>query len=305
MLFFLVRRVFWSAVVVVVVAAISFAGIRILRPELNFGIPLHQGLWDYMVGVFLHFDFGESWAPNAGNVQVADELRQAYLADFSLVAGGLAAGVVMGLTGGAICAMHPRTGVARILEWLAAISLCAPVYVVALGTLLLFAPGFGVIQLPLFFEPHAYQHFHDDLWAWLRSLVVPWLILGAPLAGIVLRMTRGSMTEVLGDDYIRTAHAKGLAHSTVIRRHAVPAAAAPVASAAGVSIPLLVTNVVLIERVFSIPGVFRFTTDAVDDGDFPVLQMMAIFGAVLVVIASMAIDAVLAWLDPRVRAGGT
>ena len=191
-----------------------------------------------------------------GNREVEDLIRQGLPADLSLLAGGLAVGLLAGIAGGAYCAARPGTFPARALETAAALFMCAPVYVVALMLLLLFGAGLGMVISSGPAIPTSYTTFRDSPLGWAGSLLVPWLVLGLPLAGVCLRMMRASMNEVLDEDYLRTARAKGLRMRTVVRRHAVPSAVAPVFSLTGVTMPIVVTNLVLIEQVFSVPGVF-------------------------------------------------
>jgi ABC-type dipeptide/oligopeptide/nickel transport system permease component len=127
-------------------------------------------------------------------------------------------------------------------------------------------------------------------------------VLGLPLFGVVLRMMRASMTEVLDEDYLRTASAKGLRPLSVIRRHAVPSAVAPVFSLMIVTMPVVVTNLVLIEQVYSIPGVFTGMRRGIATGDFDLLFGLTAVAAAFVAIAGLAAELALAWLDPRMRA---
>ncbi len=133
---------------------------------------------------------------------------------------------------------------------------------------------------------------------------MPWLVLGLPLAGVCLRMMRSAMHEVLDEDYLRTARAKGVRPNRVIRRHAVPSAVAPVFALTGVTMPIVITNLVLIEQVFSVPGVFTGMRRGIAAGDFDLLFGLTAVAAGLVAVSSLATDVVLAWLDPRVRAQG-
>jgi peptide/nickel transport system permease protein len=136
---------------------------------------------------------------------------------------------------------------------------------------------------------------------WAGALLVPWLVLGLPLAGVSLRMMRATMTEVLDEDYLRTAMAKGLRPSTVVRRHAVPSAVAPVFTLTTVTMPVVVTNLVLIEQVFSIPGVFTGMKRGIAIGDFDLLFALTAVAAGFVAVASLLADFALHWLDPRLR----
>jgi ABC-type dipeptide/oligopeptide/nickel transport system permease component len=127
---------------------------------------------------------------------------------------------------------------------------------------------------------------------------------------MVLRLTLATAIETLDEDYIRTAYAKGLAGRAVIRHHAAPASYVTTASFVGVSIPLIVTNMVLVERVFSFPGFFGFTwralgnfaPEGVHTRDYPMIQALTLWAAVLIVVSSLILDTVLHRLDPRIRA---
>jgi len=130
---------------------------------------------------------------------------------------------------------------------------------------------------------------------------VPWIVLGLPLAALCLRMMRAEMLEALKTDCLRTALAKGLRRRTALRRHAMPLAAAPAVTLAGASIPLVVTNLVLVERVFEVPGVLGHMQGALATADFPVLFGLTFVVAALVALATLFVDLVLAWLDPRTR----
>jgi peptide/nickel transport system permease protein len=207
------------------------------------------------------------------------------------------------------CASRPRSRGARLLEAAAMLGLCAPVYVVGLGLLMLFTPTFGLLHVPWLFDPNSYASPLDRPLDWLRSLAVPWLVAAVPLAAGCLRLTMATTIDALDEDYVRTGIAKGLSHRQVVRRHAAPAAYPTVASLVGTSIPAVVTNVVLIEWVFAVPGFFRHTKRAIGQAvppavDIPTLQALALWAAVLIVGTSLVTDVALAWLDPRIRASG-
>jgi peptide/nickel transport system permease protein len=133
-------------------------------------------------------------------------------------------------------------------------------------------------------------------------LWLPWIVLGLPLAAITMRMLRATLTETLEEDFVRTARGKGLSPRRVMRKHAIPAASAPVISLVGVTMGTLIVNAILLEYTFSIPGMFSLMTRAMGQGDFPTIEGVAIGGALLVVTANLLADIVHAWLDPRVRA---
>jgi peptide/nickel transport system permease protein len=296
---FLLLRLLSVAAVVIMVTAITWVVIHLLRPEPFAGDPrsLPVQLADYLRDAFLHFDLGNSW--QGSQPPVAGMLRQGLPADLWLLGGGMAFGLLTGLAAGTYVGARPRTALARAIETVAMVFLCAPVYVVGLSLLLLF--GIGIAIGPFGFIPLKYVPFGEDPLRWLGSLIVPWIVLGLPLAGVCTRMMNSSMREVLHEEFIRTALAKGISEPSMLRHHAAPAAAAPVFTLAGVTVPVMVTNMVLVELTFSIPGVFENVRASMQNADFPVVQGTVIAAAFLVALASLVVDVAHAWLDPRIR----
>jgi peptide/nickel transport system permease protein len=201
-----------------------------------------------------------------------------------------------------VCARRPGTFVARVLEGLAALFLCAPVYFVGFLVIMAFAPSVGApIPIPLV-TVNTYQGVSEDPVQWLHALLVPWLVAGLPLAALCLRMVRGTLPEVLSEDYVRTATAKGLTPRRITVLHTLPVALPATLTLIGTYIPIMLANVILVEAVFGIPGVYRLIPGAVDGRNFPVLMAIVIVGSVLVVVANAIADVLQAALDPRVRA---
>jgi peptide/nickel transport system permease protein len=188
--------------------------------------------------------------------------------------------------------------------------LCAPPYVVALGLLLLFS-SWGTLPVPFFFDVHVYAPPLEDPWTFLRSMLVPWFVVGAPLAAQFLRLTLAITLDAMGEEWVRTARAKGLAHDRIVRRHAGPSARLAVASLFGACAPLLVTNMVLVESVWSVPGFFTKMRRALGQGvggeqsiSIPTLQALSLWAAMLIVVLGLLADLAILRLDPRIRSGG-
>jgi peptide/nickel transport system permease protein len=297
---FVARRVAAAFLIAVLVAAITFVMLHVLRPESFFdprALPVQLG--DYLWSAFTQFDLGNSRQPPFR--PVSDLILERVGADLSLFIGAAAFGILAGMAGGVLCARYPRSLRAYALQGLATFLICAPVYWVALLVILAFGKGIGVVVgLPIV-DTGVYTPLRENPVAWFGYLLVPWMVTGAPLAAICLRLTASGMREIDDADYIRTAYGKGLSGNRVAFRHALPASAAPTIAFAGSYAPLLVSNALLVEQVFNIPGVFRYTTGAINNGDFELLQGMIIIGAVLVVIGNLVADLALARLDPRVR----
>lgn len=309
----LLGRLAATPIVVLIAAAVIYAIPRAAQPATYGDESLVAGVLHDLDRVFLHFDLGRAcgWP---GCPEIRDMWARGAIMDVWLLAGALAIGVGIGVLGGLWCAARPRSLVARALESVAMLAFCTPVYILGLGVLLLFNPLFGLLPLPGFFdaEPRWASPFTDP-WTWLRTLLVPWLVLGAPLGAMCLRLTLATTIEELDEDYVRTAVAKGLPHRRVVSRHAGRASRVTTASFASVAVPLLITNVVLVERVMSVPGFFRYTWKAsghpswiLDDRlppDLPMVSAIMLWGAVLIVIVSLLLEFVIVRLDPRVGPG--
>jgi peptide/nickel transport system permease protein len=300
-----VRRVAVRILSAVAVVLISTSVVWLLehwlRPEAFQGDgALLPALGRYLRAAFLHFDLGISRGLRR---PVADVIRDGLPADVQLLIGGTAVGLAAGIAGGTFCAARPNSLGAHVLHVVAMIGVCAPVYAVGLLILLLFGDEIGrLVDLGI---PLKYTPFGASAGRWLWSMVVPWLVVGFPLAGAALRVMRAQTVEIRGEDYLRTARAKGLGERDVFLHHALRPAVAPVLSMAGATANLTLLNMVLAERAFSIPGVFQHLTAAMDNGDFPILFALTIVGAVIVVGANLVADLALMAIDPRVRRSAT
>jgi peptide/nickel transport system permease protein len=290
-------RIIGAAAVVVLCTAAVWLMLHWLRPESFRGegatLP---ALWRYLRGAFLHFDLGDSRALHR---PVADIVREGVPADLQLLIGGLIVGLAVGIAGGLYCAARPDSIGAHMLHVVAMFGVCAPVYVVGLMTLLLFGSNIGrAADLGI---PLSYTSFGQSPGRWLTSMLVPWLVVGFPIAGAVLRVMRASAVEVRGEEYLRTARAKGISERDVFRHHVLRPSVAPVISMVGATANVVLLNLVLVERAFSIPGVFTHLSGAMDNGDWPILFALTIIGAVIVCLCNLLADLALMAVDPRVR----
>jgi peptide/nickel transport system permease protein len=291
---FLIRRLCFAALALVAVAVIDYA--------------MFGNLWHQLDRAFLHFDFGDACS-QPGCPPVKEMWARGAAADVYLLVGSLVLGVCAGFAGAVFCATHPRSLLTRAVETLGLIFYSMPAYLFGFGVLLLFEPSFGAFPLPVFFHPLDYEAPLADPWRFVEAMVVPWIVLAVPFAAVVMRLVQAAMLDEIGTDYVRTAQAKGLTRRRVIRRHAGRPASVSVASLIGVWVPSFVTNMVLIEFVFFVPGFFAQTKRALGQlpelppgFDIPLLQGLALWAAVLIVVVSALADVVLVMLDPRVRA---
>jgi peptide/nickel transport system permease protein len=288
------------ALVVVSATATAWLLVHLLRPRLfaDEEGALPARLAHFLDRAFLHFDFGSS--TTGSRRPVATLIREGLPADVSLLAGGLAVGLALGAGGALLCARRPRGPRSRLIQGLAMAGMCAPVYVVGLMSLLFLGADIGLLPLGVGI-PLRYVPFAESPLRWLGSLIVPWIVLALPLAGMLLRVMVGQMAEIGGEEYVRAARAKGLSERTVLRRHVAPPALGPTVMLASASTPLMLTNAVLVEQVFSIPGVFADLTRSIGQANYPLIFGMTAVGALLIATTTLVFDLFLYWLDPRVR----
>jgi ABC-type dipeptide/oligopeptide/nickel transport system permease component len=309
---FLLRRFLTGSAVVLVTALFAYGGFRYLRNDMAeyAGVPWLDGTWEELKRFFVHRDFGQA-CMYAGCPDIRDLFNRGWQADLWMLAGAVGFGSAAGVAGGLWCAAHPRALRSRVLEAVAMVLLCAPPFVLGFGLLLLFEPTFGRVHMPLFFDVHVYQQPYENPWDWFRALLVPWSVAGAPIAAVCLRLTLSAAIEHAEEDYMRTAIAKGLPFSAVMRRHARPIAEPSVFAFVGTSSALIVTNVLITEAVFSVPGFLVHTRRAFgkvpgypEFVDHHMLQALAVWGAVLIVGLAIISDFLVMSRDPRVRARG-
>ena len=315
---YLARRLLWVVALLLMVSALTFLIFYLLpsadpaqlragrqpNPELvedirhNLGLdePWYVQYARYTRALVTRFDLGTSYQ---NNIPVRDEIFHRLPATASLVAGAALLWLAAGIAVGVISAVRRRTAIDRASMGAALVAISAPPYWLGLLALYLFASDIG--RIPIFAGAGSYVPLREDPGQWLGSLVLPWIVLAAAFAAFYARLVRASMLEVMGEDYIRTARAKGLSERRVILRHGLRSAVTPVVSAAGLDIGLLLSGAILVETVFNVPGIGRLAFEAIRSGDLPMVQGTVLFGALFIVIANLLVDAAYAFLDPRVR----
>jgi peptide/nickel transport system permease protein len=313
-----VRRLVLAALTLVGVAFVTYGMLRVLRPDRFPGSSVLGGTLDDVERGFVHFDWGVAcgWP---GCPPVRTMFASGFAVDLWLIGGALVIGVTAGLGGAMWCARRPRSRRARAAEAVASALYCTPVYVIGMSALLLFNPIFGIVGIPAFFDAKAvWAEPWEDPWVFLNTLAVPWLVLAAPLAAMCLRLALAVLREEVDADHVRTAYAKGVSPRRVMSRHVAPAAYAETASFVGVSIPLIVINLILVEKVFGVPGFFTNMYQAIGHAeghaanrraagppiDYAMVQAISMWAALLIVLLGIAVDVVLVRLDPRIRESG-
>lgn len=183
----------------------------------------------------------------------------------------------------------------RALMSFSVLGFSIPVFVVGYLLIWLFALHLG--WLPV----QGYSRISEGLWPWLQHLIMPALTLSIIYIALIARVTRAAVAEALGDDYIRTARAKGISERQVLIRHALANSAIPIVTVIGNGIALLIGGVVVTETVFAIPGLGSLTVDAVLSRDFPIIQGITLVFSMVYVLVNLCIDLSYLFLDPRIR----
>ncbi len=240
------------------------------------------------------------WGPTT----VGAMMRSRVPVDLQLILGGMLLGTFLGIGAGRWIAACPRTWITRGLRVAIAFLLSCPPYLLALAVLILFSWNTGNYRLPFVSGQGDYRPFGDDPLAFIKAMWVPWVCCALPLAALVARIGEASMNEALGEDFIRTARAKGVAERQVLNRHALRISLPPIAAMTGVNVSTMLIQAAAIEYGFGLPGMFLTIRGAIIGQDIAVLEALVLEGVILVVVANFLVDAFQDRLDPRLRAGG-
>ena len=315
---YIIRRVLWGILLLILVTALMFVLFRILptgdparlragrnaspkviaaiRHDLGLDKSLPAQFWIYMKDVFLHFNLGYSYYSNA---PVRGLIAERLGATLSLMLGGAAIWLAVGLPVGVLSALRRGSRLDRVSMGTALVFVSAPEYWLGLIALYLFAADIG--QVKIFPGAGSYVGLTSDPWKWFTSLLLPWLVLAAGSAAVYARLMRGSLTETMGEDYIRTARAKGLSERRVVLRHGVRSAINPILTILALDIATLLGGAILVEVVFDIHGIGLLAYTAIRHSDLLVVQGTVLLGALFIVVANIVVDIAYAYLDPRVR----
>jgi peptide/nickel transport system permease protein len=316
---FVIRRLLWSALLLLIISFITYVVFVVLpssdpallragrnpTPELVASIRETLGLdkpWYvqyaiYVKNLVLHFDFGYSYQ---NNVAVKDTLFDRLPATVSLAVGGAVIWLLIGVAVGIASAVKRGTMLDRLTMGGALIAISAPAYWLGLVAIYLFSKDLGKV-LPVFAGAGQYTPITQDPLAWASALVLPWIVLATSFSAVYARFLRSNLLDVMGEDYIRTAKAKGLPERRVVLKHGVRSAVTPVVTMFGLDLGILLGGAILIEAVFNIPGIGRLAFDAIQKSDLPMVQGTVLIGALAIVTMNLIVDVVYAFLDPRVR----
>jgi peptide/nickel transport system permease protein len=329
MLAYIVRRLLWMIVLLLVISFLTFlifaklpsadpvalrAG-RNATPELRASIKHTFGLdkpfleqYRIYLAKLVPFDLHQGFKPPdfgysyQNNVSVKAQILDRLPATAGLALGGMVVWLLVGIPIGIISAIRRGRIEDRLAMGAALVAISAPVYWLGLVSLYLFSKDIG--QIPIFDGAGSYPNtgslFNDPIHV-APSLLLPWLVLATAFAAIYARFLRGNLLEVMAEDYIRTARAKGLPERTVIFRHGVRSAITPIVTILGLDLGILLGGAILTESVFNIPGIGRLAFDSIQKADLPTVEGIVIIGAFFIIALNLVVDIVYAFLDPRVR----
>lgn len=252
--------------------------------------PMQYVRW---VGHVLSGDLGKSFRSGRSLTEEL-ALRLPVTSELTVLAAGLA--LVPALLVGILAAVRRNSGADYVATVSTLVGISVPNFLLA--TLLVLVFSLWLRWLP----PIGYVELNRDPLGNLKTMLLPALSLGLPFAAIMMRITRSSILEVLDQDHVRVARAKGLPSSSVLKRHVLRNAAIPVITVAGIQIARLLGGAVIVETIFGLPGVGRFVFEAIGTRDYPVVQGVTLVVALAFVLVSLVVDVLYAVVDPRLRA---
>lgn len=260
------------------------------KPLFDWKPPFGQyGEW---VGGLLRGDFGKSYYYRT---EVRDDLAQRLPVTLELMILAMIVMVLIAIPAGVIAGVRPNSPVDLVMRTTAVFGLSIPGF--WLGTLFILVPAIWFNWM----APTGHISFFSDPVGNLQQFALPALALGIPGAAGIMRLTRSSVLEVLRQDYVRTAWSKGLREQTIILRHVLKNGLIPVTTVIGLQMGALIGGALIIERVFSLPGVGTFTYQSILTRDYLGVQGVVVLAAVTYVVINLAIDISYAWMDPRIR----
>ena len=269
----------------------SPADVERIRQSLGLDQPFLVQFWDWLRRI-LSGDLGTSIFTN---LPVSDMIVQRLEPTLSLMVLTLTFAVVVAVPLGVVAAWKAGSLLDRAIMTFAVLGFSLPVFVV--GYLLAYTFALELDWLPV----QGYTPIAEGLWPWLENLILPSLALGFVYIALIARITRATMLEVLAQDYVRTAKAKGLGQNGVLFVHALKNAAVPIVTVIGIGIALLIGGAVVTESVFAIPGLGRLTVDAILRRDYPVIQGVVLLFSFVYVLVNLLIDVIYTLVDPRIR----
>lgn len=278
-------------------AAGNPAALHQIRVQLGLDKPVLTQYWDYLQRV-AHFNFGKS---NINELSVTKLVKAAVPVDISLAIGGAILWTVLGVGVGIVAARHPRGLLDRLATFFVLTGVSVPTFVLGLLLLFFFYFLLTIHGVRIFPKPGSYTGITHNPLTWAHDLILPWVTLALITAATYARLTRSALLETLGEDFVRTARAKGLTERRVVYRHALRSALIPLTTQLGIDFATVLGGAIITETVFGLPGLGLTVVQAIGRQDLPVVEGVVTLAAVFIVFANIAVDALYAALDPRVR----
>jgi peptide/nickel transport system permease protein len=314
---FLVRRILLGLVVLWVIATLVFvmffvapsnvarliAGrqatpetVALVKHRLGLDRPVYEQYGTYLWNL-LHGDVGYSFY---NSTSVRSLIWERVPVTLSLAVGAAVLWLVMGVASGVLAATRPRSLADRVVTVTALVFYSMPAFL--LGLIFLYFLFFRLHLAGIdFFPGSGYVPFTESPLQWAQHLLLPWFTIALVTAALYSRLTRGSMLDVLGEDYIRTARAKGLRERRVVYRHGLRSAITPVITQFGIDLGTLLGGVIIVENIFGLPGLGYLAVQSVTSQDLPVIIGTVVLASAFIVAANIVVDVCYAALDPRVR----
>lgn len=312
MLSYLLRRILAAVPVMGAVAVMIFLLLRLtpgdpaaviagenVRPEhlamIREQLGLNQAIHIQFFSWLARLSQGDFGVSIISGTPVLDMIASRIEPTLSIAITTMLLSVVIAVPLGVLAAAHHGTLIDRIVIAISVIGFSVPVFVIGYALIQVFSVELK--WLPV----QGFRSITEGIGPFAERIVLPTLTLTLLYIALITRITRTSLLEVLGEDYVRTARAKGIGEVAVLLRHALRNAAVPVITVIGIGLALLITGVVVTESVFNLPGVGRLTIDAVLARDYPVIQAITLLASLLYVVANLLIDLSYVLLDPRIR----
>jgi peptide/nickel transport system permease protein len=295
LVFGLLRLLPGSAIEVLLGEYAYASSIEEMRTKLGLDQPFYIQFFSWFFDV-LRGDLGVSLITKR---PVIDEVVWRWPVTIELTILTLIVNIAIGIPVGVLSAIRQDSTLDYVIRSLAILAIAIPTFWIAIMTVVMPAAIAG--WSPAFF----YVPFHEDPIKNLEVFILPALTLGLYLQGRTVRLLRAMMLDVLNQDYVRTAWAKGLPARLVILRHALRNAVLPVVTLIGLEVPYLLGGVVVVEKIYTLPGLGRYLIDSLDRRDYIVVQSVLLLMTALVMIANLLVDLSYGWLDPRIRLQGT
>jgi peptide/nickel transport system permease protein len=262
-----------------------------IRKQLGLDDPLPVQFFRWVTAV-LQGDLGISIFSNEPVLKLISQRVEPTL---SLALTTIIVAVTLAVSFGVLAAWKVGTAIDRSLMVLSVIGFSVPVFVV--GYMLIYVFSINLRWLPV----QGYTPIAQGVGPWFERLILPSIALGLAYVALIARITRTSMLEVLAEDYIRTARAKGVATRSMLLKHALKNAGVPIVTVIGIGVALLIGGVVITETVFNIPGIGRLVVDAISKRDYPIIQGVILIFSGVYVLVNLAVDLSYTLLDPRIR----